>query len=63
MIPDLSSRFRVVLFDRRQIGRSKTLAADYGALKPFNPVQQARDVVAVIKVVVRDIGMTDPPRA
>lgn len=59
LIPHLSPRFTVVLFDRRQIGRSKKFAKGYGALKPFNPVQQARDVVAVIEAVARDIGMAE----
>ena len=63
LIPHLSPHFIVVLFDRRQIGRSKTFAADYGSLKPFNPVQQARDVVAVIKAVAKHTGKTEekPP--
>lgn len=49
IMPYLSHKYTVVAYDRRQMS-SSTVS---GPLRPLNPVQQARDVVAITKALGR----------
>ena len=46
IMPYLDKHFTVASFDRRQMGASRVASP-----RPLNPVQQARDVVAIVKAM------------
>jgi hypothetical protein len=50
IMPLLSSKFKVATFDRRQMSASKVK----GPNKKFNPAQQARDIIAIMKALGHD---------
>jgi pimeloyl-ACP methyl ester carboxylesterase len=61
IVPFLSTHYTIILYDRRQLSRSQpSEESGYG---PWNPIQQARDVVAILKDFAQKTSLSTPPRA